>query len=303
MGPVITSELSVKTLALLVAACTTSLAEAKPTDCQAATDELDKFLTTMDHEGNLLNLDHVSPPMRKDLKVRGGELAQGPVIEVRTDGIFFQGDMLTPAALEPKLIEQQKKIQHDIDAGYVPKHLKVDPHYIIVVADAKASWGAVTSALEVAAKTQFDHVTFVFRRPSATPPPPRTHIDDEIEKLLAASETNQATAIANYISPKVAQCPPLIAVFGEVGTNEIEDKAAYLLAHTAPAIAKCNCALDPAEARSIMWQTAGNPKPIMLLRVELDRKAHKLSAPKAKTWGEASARLTAGMKTVWLTAS
>src|SRR5512140_2307306 len=92
-----------------------------PADCKAATDELGKFLTTMDHEGSLLNLDHVSPPIRSDLTIRGGELQQGPVIEVRTTGLFFQGDILGPAALGPKLRDVKAKIQHDIDAGYLPR--------------------------------------------------------------------------------------------------------------------------------------------------------------------------------------
>jgi len=280
----------------------TPAATPAPADCKAATDELDKFLTTMDHEGSMVDLSKTSPPMRRDLQTR--ELEYAPVLDVRTSGIFFQGDELAPAALAAKLKAMKHKMQEDFELGRYPKRHPPDLRYMIVVADEHATWGSVASAVEVARQSEFDHLAFVFRRPTATQPPPRTHVDDEIEKLMAATEGgNKATALASYISPKVAVCPPLVQVFGEVGAAETGDTAAYLLSKTAPAIAACNCALDPAEARSIMWQTAGNPKPIAVLRVELDKKAPAVSAPADKSWGEASAKLTPDMTKISLTAT
>jgi hypothetical protein len=271
-----------------------------PADCKAATDDIGKFLTTMDHDGSLISLEHVSPPVRRDLTIKGIELRWGPVVEVRTDDIYYQDQK---ADLGKRLAADHQKIEEDIARGMVPRHDPPDPRALIVVADDKAQWVKVVAALEAAHKAGFDHITFVFGRPPATPPPPRTKVEGEIEKLMASAESgNKATALANYIRPKIAPCPALVEVFGMVGQTEMEDKATYMLRSAGPAIAACNCAVDPAEMRSMFWMFVGNPKPTMLLRVELDPKAPPHSAQGTKTWGEESGWLTPDKKTIWLTA-
>jgi len=272
----------------------------QPTDCKAKTDEVGKFLTAMDHDSSMISLEHVNPPLRKDLTLRADELRWGPVVEVRTDDVYYQGEK---GDLGKRLADSQQKIREDIAVGRVPKHDPPDPRALIVIADDKAPWGRVATTLETAQKAGFDHITFVFRRPPTTPPPPRTHVEDEIEKLMAAAESgNKATALANYISPHIAPCPPLVQLFGEVSSTEMDDRAGFMLKGAAPAIAACNCAVDPAEMRSMFWMFLGNPKPTALLRVELDPKAKPHSEQDTKTWGEASAWLTPDTKTVWLTA-
>ena len=301
-------------LAIVLAACGSPVAQppparrpqpqpepARPKDCTTAANDAGKFLTTMDHDEQLLSLEDISPALRADLKARGDTLRQAPVVEIRTGGLFYQGQLATPADLAERLDAAHQMIVDDIHAGRVPRSEAPDPAELIVVPDRGARWNAVVDALATAHHAGFDHVTIVFAAPNATPPPPHTRVDDEIQQLMKQTDPgHRATALAGYIRPHVQPCPALLDVFGEVGASEMDDRAGYMLSHVAPALIACHCAVDPAEMTSLFWEFLANPHPLALLAITLDPKQKPITAAADARWDTVNGLLSATSSDLWL---
>lgn len=269
-------------------------------DCKAAATEVGTFLTTMDHEGSLVSLEDVSPVLRADLKLHEDGLRQAPLVEVRVDGLVYQGQRVSGSELDAKLAAAHARIRKDLVDGRFSRRDPPDPDAMIVVADGHARWMMVVTGLQSAHRAGFAHLALVFGRPSATPPPPHTKVDDEIAKLMKDTPAgNKASAFASYTTPMVAPCPALVRVFGEVSATEGMDKAAYMLSHVGPALIECDCAVDPAEIRSLMWNLAGNRHPIGVIKVALDPKAPPLVATADTLWSEASKQLAVDTTQAW----
>jgi len=282
------------------AARTPSPTGSKVADCKVAATEVGRFLTTMDHEGNVLSLEHVSPAQRTDLTLHEEALRQAPVVEIRADDIFFHDQRMSRSELDPQLVDAHRRIHEDMVAGRFPRVDPPDPDSMIVLIDEHARWTAAVTGLQSAHRAGFDHVTLVFRRPATTAPPPHTKVDDDIAKLMKDTESdNKATAFAGYARSLVASCPALIHVFGEVSANDVADKAGYMLSRIGPALIECDCAADPAEIRSLMWNLAGNPHPVGVIQVVLDPKAKPLVATADTPWSDASKQLSVDATKAW----
>jgi hypothetical protein len=272
-------------------------AKPKPSDCEARANAAAKFLTTMDHEPNLIYLKDVQPVVRTDLALRESDIRYAPVIMVEAARISYEDRPLVATELKAA----HDKIISDIEEGKVPKNDPPDPRRLNLVIDQRAPGTLVARAVATAYKAGFDRITVVFGRPPKTPPPPHTKVDDDVAKLMKDIESgNKATALAEYTRPKVAGCPTLIALFGEVGTEEQDDKAGYLLKRVGPALIGCNCAADPAEITSLMWAITGNPHPVGAIDIVLDPKAKQTLALGAATWSDASAQLHPDATTIWV---
>jgi hypothetical protein len=201
-----------------------------------------------------------------------------------------------------KLIEAltaaESELRKAIADGNVPKRDPPDPRRMILVVDRRVTWQDVVVALGAATHSGFSLIDFVFGRPPATPPPPRTRVDDELDKLKPDADGNMSGVLAEYTRPKVQACPGLVRAFGNASATAA-DPTQTLLAAVGPALIDCGCAVDPAEMRSLFWRVAGNPHPLLIVEVSLDADAKAFAVVQTTKWRDVAKQFAVAGKPTW----
>ena len=265
-------------------------------DCPARAEELGRFLTSMDHDMSLVRLDEgLALVTRRDLAPLEPVLA--PVVEVSPAGIALQGERVAdPAELGVRLAEARARAEEHADM--LPEGERDTLGRLHLALDGRTTWDTAVAVTGAAHGAGYTEVTFVFARPPATPPPPRTAVDDELDRALQKDPAERATEAARIAERIVKGCAPIERLFGSVAATE-GDKAGALLAGIGPALVECDCAVDLPALRSVMWRIAGNPRPMTGLTLALSPEAAPIALPAATPWQEAGPRLTAAAPT-WL---
>lgn len=274
-------------LALALAACKHS----PPADCGKKAAEVAAFLRTLDQGPVTIAFEGTSPPLRDDLTERG---ERAPQIEIAAGGMTYQGQLIgSRDELADRLSAAHDAISEGVRDGRYPGHQ--DPDLIAIVADEHVPLAQVAAAVDAAQASGFTSAMFVFRR-TPTKPPPRTAVDEEIDKIVASGDpADKAAALAKLASEKIDACPALKKVFSEVSPDG-DDKAKHIIDGIEPALNACGCAADPYMVRSLIGRVLYVSEPTSVLRVKLDPSAPAIHAA---TWGEASKRLTPATKAVW----
>jgi hypothetical protein len=161
----------------------------------------------------------------------------------------------------------------------------------------------VAAASEAVARAGFKEAAFVFARTSTLKPPPRSKVDDELDKIEHGDDSSEkASQFAKLIQDIAKPCPALIEAFGRVAAIE-GDKATYIIQQVQPSLIDCDCKADIPALRSALWRLLANSKPTTDIRITLDRAAPKIAFPDRMPWREAGKRLAAGATTGWLVVS
>jgi hypothetical protein len=278
--------------------------------CKASADELAAFLAASDHEQPVLwdsDLDRLHLAMRTDLS--RGAVARASIVEVSPDvpdGVVHNGERLSLRELADRLADDARAIADGLASGRFRELTPIQRTRLVVAVDQRAAWGAVARVVDVAASAGFDHIAFLFERPSATAPPPRTAIDDEMDALAVR---HQPTDLANegrereagLISSKVIRsCESVPRLLDSIGRSS-GDHAELLIRGISAALVECKCDVDMPSLRSRLWRRIGTRHPTSALEITLARGARRIDQPAATAWREASQQLRPG-QTVWLVA-
>lgn len=275
-------------LALALAACK----RVPSTGCAQKAADVARYLRTVDQGPRIFELAPLAPPVRDDITDRG---ENAPVVGVGSDSVTYQGARIDGRDdLASKLAATHHNSVADRDRKDVGPDA-TDPDLFAVVADERAPMASVAMAVDAAEASGFSKAMFVFRRTPAAPPP-RSAVDDEIDKIVASRDpVDRASAFAKLASDKIDACPALKKLFGAVSAVG-DDKAKIIIDGIEPSLNACACAADPATVQSLVGRILYNSEPAGVLRVTLDRNAPPIHAA---TWGEASKQLTPATKAVW----
>jgi hypothetical protein len=263
--------------------------------CRASADELTRFLNAMDHDVSVVWTDELRLVTRDDLPK--GPTFHAPILKLGPTTIVFQSEFIDGRAeLAERLTvtyEQtadhfRKYPQHDLPAAS-------DLHLVI---DEAVAWETVVWVVETLHEARFDAPFFVFARPPATPPPPRTWLDDELDRMHTANLSDGRAAASGLRSRVLRSCGAITRAFESTAAVE-GDKVEHLIRAIGPALVQCNCDVDLAALRTLMWRLAGNPHPTSALRIALARDASGIALPAATPWREASQRLAPTTTPAW----
>lgn len=273
---------------LALAACK----HAPPADCGQKAAEVARFLRSANHGGQIYQLAPLAPPLRDDLKERA---VVAPSIDIAPDAITYQGQLVDGRDdLASRLRATHDQIADDLAQHRYPEHHPPDADLIAIIADEKAPMTSIVTAVDAAHASGFSTAMFVFRT-TPTAAPPRSALDDEIDKIVTGDPSSRATAYAKLASENIRSCPALEKAFGAVTAVE-DDKAKFLIDSIEPSLTACQCAVDPYTVRTIMWRLLAETEPTVVLRTKLEPTATPIHAA---TWGEASKQLTPATNAVW----
>jgi hypothetical protein len=243
-------------------------------ECKTETDALVKLLREADH----------SPMLPWQIS-----------LDVQADGVKHRGAPIELDAIGAALIkgegELPMRLQREFGTGVVVIHV-----------DDAVPWSRVVELADKLAASRFDHPIFYVPRAPTSKPPPRTPTDDDLDKILAASPSEQASALAKMASTIVEPCKPLKKVFGAVGADANEDKAEMILLGTSEALPECGCNVDMGALRSVMYRVFEDPHPADARRLVLKKGGKPVALPAATPWKDASKQLPEG-ETIWLVAN
>lgn len=293
---------------LIVALALVAGCENSASDCKVRAGELAHYLATMDHEPEAVPgylLDELHLVRRTDLP--RGAVARLPFIEVSPTRVVFAGKLI---AIDEQLVDEMKRearaLEDAIASGRISGTDKLRRRLLLVV-DQAADWGMVVRIAELAASAGFDHLGFLFARPAATPPPPRSVFDDELDALTARRhptrliDPHDGDERERIWSKVLRSCDSVRALFATVNSSGQGDKAEMLIRGIAPALIECNCDVDMPSLRSGMWRLIGQPHPTSQLEIVLERDASRIDQASSTPWREASKQLRPG-QTAWLVA-
>jgi len=274
----------------LVAACGKSKAA-----CKADVADLMVFLRTMDHSRSWSVPGDVHLVERPDLKPTDG--VEGPVIYIRANGVDVQGKHVAVDELPHVLEDLANKMLQDITDGKVLRHFVWD-HRVYVMIDRDAPWSTVTAVARAAEATGYSKWIAMFSKPSPVAAPARSSVSDQLDKVLGDNTGSTATELARLTSEVAKSCKPLVKAFGAVGSEAYDNKSTALIEETGPALIECNCDLDMPALRSLYYAIVGNPHPLTVAVITLDKTATPIALPPATPWHDAAMKLATG--TAWL---
>lgn len=247
------------------------------TECKAESDELHQWMRAIPRYPNVDPSVHLAS--RTDVPT--SELPEAPVILIGANAINYQGQMVADG----------------VDLG---QRLKPDGKgHLYLAIDAKAAWGVVATVADVAAKHGYPDIDLMFSTPSAAQPapPPRTRIDAALEKLPRGGR--RAAEVSRFVREVVKGCRAADEVFSKVGALST-NRAGYLVEGIPAALVECECNVDVAELRSVMWQILYSAEPAGAVRIKLDTNGREIELPVDTLWEKAQAELVPG--TYWFVA-
>lgn len=266
-------------------------------ECRADAAELGRYLSAMDHAVSPLWLgDRVRLVTRTDLAGRAETFA--PAVIVSPTDVQFQGRLVAPTEL-PEVLAAAARARDTVGGA---SSQQPDARAIYLAMDQESPWAAVVGAARAAHDAGFSPILFAFARPPATPPPPRSSIDDELDAIEKGDPSRRSTEAARIIERLVARCVALQRLFGVMAMVE-EDRAERLLAGIERAVVECSCEVDLPALRAALWRMLSPRPPIAVWRVDLSPTAAPIELPAATPWREASGRLRPGTGTAWLAVS
>ena len=284
-------------MVVLALACALAACGKSKTACKAEVDDLMTFLRAMDHKGSLFQIgDDLHLLARPDLPDRDAYL--GPALEVRPSELRFESRSIARAALADALAAKAAQVRDELAHRHVPRSLigKIDPAVVYLLIDEAAPWRSVVDVMQLAADAGFEHPALVFFGKPQLAAPPRTWVEDEFAKRADPSQS--ATEIAGITRKIASSCKPLMRVYGTVGGGEgsTYDLAAEIIEGTGPALVDCNCDVDMAALRSVMYLVMATPHPTKLIPIVLAHDGTPIELPAATPWRDAAAKLSPGAR-------
>ncbi|MBA2541746.1 MAG: hypothetical protein H0V17_19035 [Deltaproteobacteria bacterium] len=254
-------------------------------ECRLEAEALAKLLADTPHQPGVFFFPQheVTLVARTDLKV--APIPDAPVIAIDADAMFFDGNRLDVAS----------ELEVALRAAFA-KPRTGDQARIYFQIDRRTSWTRVVDAVAAARAAGFTAPAFAFDSGIKLTPPPRNAIDDQLDEIQHGSDaSNRATRLAKLASKLVESCKPLAAAYGSVSPSN-EDKAEMVIRVIAPSLIECNCNLDMAGFRSLMWRLLAVEPTVQVISFDATTRDETLELPGATTWAEASKRIEVGTK-------
>lgn len=255
-------------------------APAPARDCKQDATELGAFLTNAaKYEGPILQAHRdVHLVKRTDLPVKS--LQRAPVIIANAADTTFMGSMIASGS---ELAERLTALRSSVQSSAILFQL-----------DEATPWGKVVELVTAAQRAGFTAPMFAFMTDAKLTPPPRSPADDKLDAFGndAAVNMSKVTQLTREI---IQPCPALITAFGNVSGVDA------LVAAIAPAVIECDCKLDLASLRSLIWRVVAVAPTVQVIAFDDTTRDQTLALPKTATWAEASKQLrpdTKGMKLV-----
>jgi len=258
--------------------------------------ELDRFLTGLDHQQSIFGFSSAHLVTRDDLPA--SVQSYGPSVQIEARRFVIDGRLVSYDELIEALAAKHEYVVDELERRGRGRGTS-DPQVLYLVIDEAAPWDAVVAVTETAAHAGFTTPAFVFARTATVKPPPRSPVDDQLDKIQNGDDaSSKATQLAALIKGVIKPCPALTEAFGKVAATDADDKAGYIIQQVQPALLDCECKVDIPSLRSALWRLLANTKPTTEVRLTLDRAAPPIALPAKTPWREAAAKLKAG--TSWL---
>jgi hypothetical protein len=260
--------------------------------------ELDRFLTGIDHQQSMLGFSSAHLVTRDDLPA--SVQSYGPSVQIEAHRFIIDGRLVSYDELGEALVAKHAYVIDELERRGRGR-AGSDPQLLYLVIDEAAPWDAVVAVTETAAHAGFTTPAFVFARTATVKPPPRSAVDDQLDKIQSGDDaSSKATELAKLIQDVIKPCPALMEAFGKVAATEVDDKAGYIIQQVQPALVDCECKVDIPSLRSALWRMLANTKPTTEVRLTLDRAASPITLPAKTPWREAAKQLKPGAATGWL---
>jgi len=136
---------------------------------------------------------------------------------------------------------------------------------------------------------------FAFLTDHKLTPPPRSPVDDKLDAFGKDSAVN-ARKLGELTREIIEPCPPLVQAFGSFKGVD------GLVSSIAPALIECDCKVDIASLRSLVWRVVAIAPTVQVIAFDDTTRDKTLALPRATTWAEASKQIPAGTKGMKLVA-
>jgi len=200
--------------------------------------------------------------------------------------------------LRDRLSASADQIREDLDSGKLRQKYVPEPRRLYLLIEPTTPASQVIAVLDAALATKLSAVGFVFEVPQPLKPPPRSSLDDALDKSLAKEGGGKATELAELLKQEVKSCSPLDKVFSTVGSDEGANKAMVIALGVAPALEACNCDVNIPRVRSALFRVMYVERPTRVLLLDPDQPAQEIVVDPASTWAELNKQLTPATKNV-----
>ncbi len=269
-------------VALVVATLAACKGGKSPAQCKTEVDDLVAFVAAIPQPARV-------PPETHLVERRELPLAPMPAVDiviVEPDGIAYHGS-------------------HVADAEELATRLQAPGERAIAIAiDGDAAWGIAVDVMVAVAASGHDHQLVMFSRPYTMPPPPppRTRVEEALALAGAPGTKKYAAELSRQYREILRGCRNLDRAFSEMSDTADPDKWKILVDGIGRALPECDCAVDIAQLRSLLWAIGYAPEPAAAFEVVIARDGTRFEYPLMAGWSEVAPHLSPGAK-IWPSAS
>jgi hypothetical protein len=245
--------------------------------------ELEEYLKKIDRGLRWVPVDGVKLVQRDDLEKRFAQESHVARVHPRGISVGF-GREVQPEELAEALQSQ----------SYGQSGFKYDQ--ILLAIDHSTPWSLVVATVRQAQNAGIRRVVFAFAAKPTVEPPPRTKLDDDLDKVESEDFGMKATKLAEISKKLLDSCPALGKAFGKVAMYD--DPDSRLIKAMTPALLECNCSIDMAALRSLMYRLIASKQGLAVIDLDLSTSAARIELPDETPWRDAQKKLTKDMREI-----
>ena len=247
--------------------------------------ELEEYLKKIDRGLRWVPVDGVKLVQRDDLDKRFAQESHVARVHPRGISVGYGREV------QPEELADALQSQMDGRSG-----VKYDQ--LLLAIDHSTPWSLVVATVRQAQYAGIRRVAFAFASKPSVEPPPRTKLDDDLDKLDADDSGMKASKIAEISKKLLDSCPALGKAFGKVAIYDPGDADNRLIKAMTPALLECNCSIDMAALRSLMYRLMASKQGLAVIDLDLSSSADRIELPDETPWRDAQKKLTKTMREI-----
>ena len=226
------------------------------------------------------------------------------ILEVMPDRVLLEGQPVAQGTVGPGPITGLTALlhKHRVRLAKIRKltrgKLDIRLDRVLLLVDAKATWGAVAAVAATLLAEKISTVGLVFDVPHQVKKPGPSSMDRDVARLQGLPPARRQEEVARLWAKQVHPCRPLAEGLASLAAADPSQGQSQMVAVIPGALRLCQCKVDLPAFKTLLFTTFYTGQPKGVAWITLQPKAARVSLPAGTPWSAAHKQLLEAGETV-----